>query len=53
MAMPATDDIALWYALYRLMTDYWAEVDHSGGERAHEFYISNALYLYSCSYSNG
>ncbi|MBV8739316.1 MAG: nuclear transport factor 2 family protein [Alphaproteobacteria bacterium] len=44
MAVPATDDIAVWYALYRLMTDYWAEVDHSGGERAHEFYLPNALY---------
>jgi len=44
MAMPVSEDIALWYALNRLMTDYWAEVDHNGGERAHEFYLPDALY---------
>ena len=25
--MPDTDDLALWYALNRLMTNYWADVD--------------------------
>jgi len=39
-----TDDLALWYALNRLMTGYWAEVDHNGGNQAHEFYLPNALY---------
>ena len=40
-----TDDLALWYALNRLMTNYWAEVDHSGGSQAHEFYLPDALYV--------
>ena len=39
-----TDDLALWYALNRLMTNYWADVDDDGGSRAHEFYLSDALY---------
>jgi len=39
-----TDDPALWYALNRLMTNYWAEVDHNGGTLAHEFYLPEALY---------
>jgi hypothetical protein len=39
-----TDDLALWYALNRLMINYWAEVDDDGGDRAHEFYLPDALY---------
>ena len=39
-----TDDLALWYALNRLMTNYWADVDHNGGSRAHEFYLPEALF---------
>jgi SnoaL-like domain len=39
-----TDDLALWYALNRLMTNYWADVDHNGGSLAHEFYLPGALY---------
>ena len=39
-----TDDLALWYALNRLMTNYWADVDYNGGGRAHEFYLPDALY---------
>jgi hypothetical protein len=39
-----TDDLALWYALYRLMTNYWADVDHNCGSQAHEFYLPQALY---------
>ena len=38
-----TDDLALWYALNRLMTNYWADVDSNGGGRAHEFYLPDAL----------
>ena len=34
-AMLDTDDLALWYALNRLMTNYWADVDHNGGGHAH------------------
>ena len=33
-----TDDLALWYALNRLMTNYWDDVDSNGGAEAHEFY---------------
>ena len=44
MATLDTEDVALWYALYRLMTNYWAEVDHNGGEQAHSFYLPDALY---------
>ena len=43
-AMIDTNDSALWFALNRLMTDYWADVDHNGGNRAHEFYLPDALY---------
>jgi hypothetical protein len=39
-----TDDLALWYALNRLVTNYWADVDHNGGSRAHEFYLPAALF---------
>ena len=38
-----TDDLALWYALNRLVTNYWADVDE-GGSHAHEFYTPKALY---------
>jgi hypothetical protein len=44
MHMPDTDDLALWYALNRLMTNYWAEVDDNSGSQAHEFYLPDALY---------
>lgn len=39
-----TDDLFLWYALHRLISDYWADVDHNGGSLAHQFYLPNALY---------
>ena len=39
------DDLALWYALNRLMINYWADVDNEGGGFwAHEFYLPDALY---------
>jgi hypothetical protein len=38
------DDVMLWYALNRLIADYWAEVDENGGRRAHEFYEAEGLY---------
>jgi SnoaL-like domain len=44
MPMPDTDDLALWYALNRLMTNYWAEVDNNSGSQAHEFYLPDGLY---------
>ena len=40
-----TDDLALWYALNRLMINYWADVDLDGGIQAHEFYLPEALYV--------
>ena len=39
-----SDDLALWYALNQLMTNYWADVDHNGGSQAHEFYLPEALF---------
>ncbi len=42
--MHETDELALWYALNRLLANYWAEVDQSNGNRAHEFYLPDALY---------
>ncbi len=39
-----TDDLELWYALNRLIANYWADVDHNGGRQAHEFYLPEALY---------
>jgi hypothetical protein len=39
-----TDDLAMWYALNRLITNYWADVDDNGGSQAHEFYLPDALY---------
>ena len=37
-------ELALWYALNRLMTDYWADVDDNGGRGAHEFYVPAGIY---------
>jgi hypothetical protein len=45
MQMPDTDDLALWYALNRLITNYWAEVDDNEGSDAHRFYLPDALYV--------
>ena len=42
--MEDRDEIALWYALNRLMIDYWSDVDDNAGERAHRFYLPDALY---------
>ena len=42
--MADTNDLALWYALNRLITNYWADVDDNGGSQAHEFYLADALY---------
>jgi hypothetical protein len=39
-----TDDPALWYALNRLLANYWADVDDEGGSHAHEFYVPEAVY---------
>lgn len=42
--MQDTDDVALWYALYRFVTNYWAEVDLNSGEAAHSFYLPDAVF---------
>jgi hypothetical protein len=39
-----TDDPALWYAINRLITNYWADVGDNGGSQAHEFYEPAAVY---------
>ena len=31
--MPDTDDLALWYALNRMITNYWADVDDNGWQQ--------------------
>jgi hypothetical protein len=38
------DELVLWYALNRLMADFWADVDENGGLEAHEFYQPDGLY---------
>jgi hypothetical protein len=35
--MTDTDDLALWYALNRLMINYWADVDHNGAAKRTSF----------------
>jgi hypothetical protein len=44
MSMPNADEAALWYALNRLLSDYWDDVDRNAGKRAHEYYLTDALY---------
>jgi len=44
MSVPDPVDIALWFALTRLVTKYWAEVDERGGDQAHGFYTRDATY---------
>jgi hypothetical protein len=39
-----TSDLSLWYALNRLETNYWWDVDRNGGSRAHEFYVADGLF---------
>jgi len=42
--MSDTPDAGLWYALNRLETNYWWDVDLNGGRNAHEFYLADGLY---------
>jgi hypothetical protein len=37
--MSHSSDAGLWYALNRLETNYWWDVDLNGGRNAHEFYL--------------
>ena len=39
-----SNDLALWCALNRLISNYWADVDENGGHTAHEFYVPEGLY---------
>lgn len=39
-----TADPDLWYALHRLETNYWWEVDHNGGRNAFAFYLPDGVY---------
>jgi hypothetical protein len=43
--MADADDLALWCALNRFMAEYWAEVDEHAGQRAHEFYLPDGVYV--------
>lgn len=47
------DDLALWFALYRLETSYWWDVDCNGGCKAHEFYTSTGLFAVGDNHFNG
>jgi hypothetical protein len=38
------NDLALWCALNRLISNYWADVDENSGQTAHEFYVPEGLY---------
>jgi SnoaL-like domain len=40
-----SDDLALWHALNRLLSNYWADVDENSGSEAHEFYAPDAFYV--------
>ncbi len=42
--MPDRDDLVLWCTLNRVITEYWADVDENGGQKAHEFYLPDGLY---------
>jgi hypothetical protein len=42
--MSDAPDAGLWYALNRLETNYWWDVDLNGGRNAHEFYLADGLY---------
>jgi len=43
--MSDTSDAGLWYALNRLETNYWWDVDLNSGRNAHEFYLPDGLYV--------
>ncbi|PPQ31381.1 nuclear transport factor 2 family protein [Rhodopila globiformis] len=53
VTIPGTGDLALWCALNQLIADYWAEVDHNAGRRAHEFYLPDAIYIVGANYFEG
>jgi hypothetical protein len=38
------DEAALWYALHRLETNYWYDVDFNAGTGAYEFYLADGLF---------
>jgi hypothetical protein len=40
-----TPDQGLWYALHRLETNYWWEVDLNGGRNAYAFYVPDGVYV--------
>ncbi len=42
--MTESNDLALWCALNRLISDYWADVDENGGIQAHEYYVADGIY---------
>ena len=39
-----TQQLALWYGLQSLETNYWYDVDFNGGGKAHEFYVADGLF---------
>ena len=51
--MADSDDMALWFAFNRLIVEYWAEVDHNGGNRAHEYYAPDAVFAVGANRFDG
>jgi len=47
------DDLALWYAINRLIMSYWADVDNNGGSKAHEFYMPEGVYAVGANQFEG
>jgi hypothetical protein len=47
------DEAALWYALHCLETSYWHDVDSNEGHRAHEFYVSDGLFMVAENHFHG
>jgi hypothetical protein len=48
-----TDDLALWYAINRLIMSYWVDVDNNGGSEAHEFYMPEGVYAVGANQFEG
>lgn len=42
--MTSEQEMAIWYQLSRLETDYWYDVDTNWGGCAHEFYVDDGIF---------
>ena len=39
-------DVGLWYAISRLETNYWRDIDLTAGRNAHQFYLPDGVLAY-------